>query len=371
MANQEDVDRLKQDVSIWNNWRQQYPETQPDLSEADFIEVNLYKANLSQTDLYRTNLNGAGLSETNLHKANLYKTDLGRANLKGAYLYEANAIGANFYRANLKGAHLRRAHLRGANFSEAILSGADLSEADLTGVNLSGADLRGVKLSKVFLMDTVLARLDLSVVKGLESVVHGGPSYIDVKTIVFPQGELFTRFMRDVGFPDNFIDYLPTLLATPIQYFSVFISYSHQDENFAKCLYTDLQSKGIRCWFAPEDLKIGDRYHQRIDESIRLYDKFILILSEHSVQSTWVEREVVAAREKEDQQQRLVLFPLRLDDAVMHTTKAWAADVRRQWHIGDFTQWKDHDAYQQTFEKLLRDLKTRVNPEFVHLSDQK
>jgi hypothetical protein len=70
-----------------------------------------------------------------------------------------------------------------------------------------------------------------------------------------------------------------------------------------------------------------------------------------------VEREVVSAREKEDHLGHEVLFPIRLDNAVMTTTKAWAADVRRRWHIGDFTQWKDHDAYQQAFERLLRDLK--------------
>lgn len=75
------------------------------------------------------------------------------------------------------------------------------------------------------------------------------------------------------------------------------------------------------------------------------------------LQSGWVEREVVAAREKEDREQRSVLFPVRLDDMVMQTPKAWATDVRRRWPIGDFTRWKDHDAYQQAFERLLRDLK--------------
>jgi hypothetical protein len=35
----------------------------------------------------------------------------------------------------------------------------------------------------------------------------------------------------------------------------------------------------------------------------------------------------------------------------------WAADIRRQYHSGDFTQWKEHDAYQKAFVRLLRDLK--------------
>jgi hypothetical protein len=40
----------------------------------------------------------------------------------------------------------------------------------------------------------------------------------------------------------------------------------------------------------------------------------------------------------------------------MQTSLAWAADMRRMRHIGDFTCWKDQDAYQQAFTCLLRDL---------------
>jgi hypothetical protein len=29
----------------------------------------------------------------------------------------------------------------------------------------------------------------------------------------------------------------------------------------------------------------------------------------------------------------------------------------RQRHAGDFRQWKQHDAYQKAFDRLLRDLK--------------
>jgi hypothetical protein len=41
-----------------------------------------------------------------------------------------------------------------------------------------------------------------------------------------------------------------------------------------------------------------------------------------------------------------VLFPIRLDDAVMQTGQAWAADIRR---IGDLCQWKDREEYQPEF----------------------
>jgi hypothetical protein len=56
-----------------------------------------------------------------------------------------------------------------------------------------------------------------------------------------------------------------------------------------------------------------------------------------------------------------VLFPVRLDDAVMRTKEAWAGLMRRDRNIGDFRLWKDHDAYQESFKRVLRDLtKTAV-----------
>jgi hypothetical protein len=35
---------------------------------------------------------------------------------------------------------------------------------------------------------------------------------------------------------------------------------------------------------------------------------------------------------------------------------AWADLVRLDRNIGDFRQWKDHDAYKQSLERVLRDL---------------
>ena len=85
------------------------------------------------------------------------------------------------------------------------------------------------------------------------------------------------------------INYLPSLLNQPIQFYSCFISYSSKDQEFADRLHADLQNKGVRCWFAPHDMPIGAKIIDAIDEAIRLRDKVLLILSEHSVSSDWVE----------------------------------------------------------------------------------
>ncbi len=85
---------------------------------------------------------------------------------------------------------------------------------------------------------------------------------------------------------------MKSLAGNPIEFYSCFISYSSQDDDFARRLHADLQQSKVRCWFAPEDLKIGDKFRPRIDESIRVYDKLMVILTEHSIASPWVEEGV-------------------------------------------------------------------------------
>ena len=103
--------------------------------------------------------------------------------------------------------------------------------------------------------------------------------------------------------------------------------------------------------------KIGDdKIRSTIDHLIRLHDKLLLILSERSINSSWVEKEVETAFKEEDRRGETVLFPVQLDETVMETDQAWAANIRRTRHIGDFSQWQDHEAYQQSFARLLRDL---------------
>ena len=52
MTNQEHLDILKQGVEVWNQWREEHPDIQPDLSEA----------NLNGAILNRADLNGAVLN---------------------------------------------------------------------------------------------------------------------------------------------------------------------------------------------------------------------------------------------------------------------------------------------------------------------
>jgi hypothetical protein len=348
MADEEQLRILKQGPKAWNDWRQQHGG--PGL-RADFRRADLTKINLSEADL-----SGADLSKAKLFQANVYGARLRAAALLLADLREANLSRADLSSADLNGADLSRADFNRANLSEADFRGAHLRKALFTRAILSGTDLGGADLNEVIFSETIVSNVDLSTCKHLENILHHGPSQIDIRTLQ-RSGPLPLAFLRGVGLPDALIEYLPSLLNQAIQHYSCFISYSSEDHEFVHRLHADLQDKGVRCWFAPHDMKIGAKIRDTIDDAIRVRDKLLLVLSEASIASDWVEDEVDKAFEEERQRGSVVLFPVRVDDAVMETKEAWAAKLRRSRNIGDFRAWKDHDAYQNALARVLRDLR--------------
>ncbi len=367
MADSQHLDLLWQGTDTWNKWRSNNPTVRPDLSGANLSGAILSKVNLSGATLRRTKLIEAVLSEAYLGGANLSRANLSGADLSGANLRGADLSGANLSRANLSGADfsvtvLSKADLRGANLSwanlnMAILNGTDLSRSNLRGTILNMAILNETVFTEAHFYHTAFAWVDLSYVKGLETAMHGGPSSVDTKSVTLPHDEDLRRhFLRNTGFSDTFIDYLPSLLTIPIRYHSLFLSYSHRDQSFTNQLYNDLQRQGVRCWFAPHDLHAGTPIVRGIEEAIHLHEKLLLILSQHAIRSNWVQQEVEVALYKEVTTGQEILFPIRLDNTVLESNATWAKRLRQR-EIGDLTGWQDKTTYHQAFTALLQQLK--------------
>ena len=170
MVNQEQVERLKQGVTGWNQWRQENADIRIDLSDANLRGANLSRAILTGAYLREANLIGADLTEADLTEADFVRAYLSGAYLSGADLSYADLSYADLSRANLsrailRGANLRRATLVRADFTGADLSGATLNEAKLSRTNLSRANLSGANLSRANLSGATLSGANLSKTK--------------------------------------------------------------------------------------------------------------------------------------------------------------------------------------------------------------
>ncbi|NOT01070.1 MAG: toll/interleukin-1 receptor domain-containing protein [Phycisphaerales bacterium] len=363
MANPEHVEIVKKGSVAIAKWREHHQMARLDLRWADMRGAELSLANLNGASLYRAKLNEANLNRANLNHANLHCADLREANLPWADLRGAD----------LRGADLRGADLRRANLSRANLNGAKLNGVTLLEANLTGADLRGADFDKALSIFTTFDDVDLSDAKNLETIVHHAPSTVGVDTLFKSKGRIPEAFLRGCGVPEVLIEYLPSLIGQmqPIQFYSCFISYSGKDDAFARRLHARLQAEKLRVWFAPEDMRGGRKSERQIDEAIRLHDRLLLVLSEYSMNSEWVIREIKKARKKEKETGKDVLFPIALVpyakiqawECLDHDTGEDLAQKIREFHIPtNFSKWKTEDEFEKAFAALMRDLRRQDDP---------
>jgi hypothetical protein len=351
MPNQKHLDMLAKGAKAWNEWRAGEEEDEPDLSEVRFLE--------------RAKLAGFNLAQVNLSCSNLRGADFGLADLQAADLSGANLQEADLTGVSLASANLTDTDFRGARLSHVIFGHATVSPTVQLTLRPATTILLNTKFDRARMSACYFQGVDVSKAQGLDSVEHLARSSIDLETIYMSGGQIPESFLRGAGVPENFITFMTSLTGEAFEFYSCFISYSTKDQDFADRLYADMQAKGVRCWFAPHDIQGGRKVHEQIEEAIKVYDKLLLILSEASMNSKWVKTEIANARSKEQQQKRQMLFPISL--VSFDRIKGWklfdadtgidSAREIREYFIPDFSHWRDHDSYTNTFEGLLRDLK--------------
>lgn len=358
MADKFHLEVLRNGVRVWNQWRENNPQILPDLSHASIgnREENFTGINFSYCNLDYADLADFDLRESNFYKASLEQAELCDSNLSYAIFTSSKLCRAYMSCSNLSYANFRDADLAEVNFVRANLEFANFSGASLEVADLTGASLNGANFENTYLYDTKFIDANLQNVRNLEACEHGGISYIDYRTILQSKG-IPPKFLRGCGLPDKLINFYLSIVKIPKEFNSCFISYSNADEKIARKLYSDLQMRGVRCWFAPENLKIGERIRSGIDKNIDEYDKLLLIISRSSINSQWVEQEVEMALKIEREQDKTILFPIKVDDSIMNSNISWSKFIMNTRNIGDFTNWESKDKYKESFERLLHDLK--------------
>ncbi len=349
-----------------------------DLAAAELNAADLRGANLKGAHFDNATLDGAILREADLHGADLRAAQLVRADLSRADLGVADLAEANLGGADLRGTDLSAAKLKNASLRGATLYGADLRDADLTGANLRGANLTDTRLEGAIFTNgrvggTVFADLDLRQAKGLETLHHGSPSTVGTDTLSRSVGKIPDIFLRGCGLTAWEIlaakEYDPSLsraeredlqgqtrearLRAPLQRKRFLLSYSESDASFVEEVRRLLLARDIFSWVAPHETK-GPLRERQSKLAIQHNVTLLLVLSQHSVESDWVEHEVRLARRLEKSLGDDVLCLVSVDEA-------WETSPRKgriiengsEEGVLSFADWRDTAALEKQFAKLL------------------
>ena len=88
----------------------------------------------------------------------------------------------------------------------------------------------------------------------------------------------------------------------------IFISYSHKNITAAQAICHELEDKGIKCWMAPRDIPVGAKYASVISKAIVHSRIVVLVFSDYSARSPWVESEINIAFSN-----RKTIIPYKID----------------------------------------------------------
>lgn len=93
----------------------------------------------------------------------------------------------------------------------------------------------------------------------------------------------------------------------------IFISHSSRDKDIARRLAKDLRRARFHVWFDEWEIVIGDSITQRISAGLENADFVVVLLSEHSVSSGWVEKEWHSKIGVEATNREVVILPALVD----------------------------------------------------------
>ena len=102
----------------------------------------------------------------------------------------------------------------------------------------------------------------------------------------------------------------PAAVQVPNAPLRVFISYASRDVAIANGIAETLERHGVACWIAPRDVKAGAVYADAIVRAISCAQVVVVVLSEKSVTSSHVGKEIERASSK-----RRPIIALRIDEA--------------------------------------------------------
>ena len=137
-------------------------------------------------------------------------------------------------------------------------------------------------------------------------------------------------------------------LADPIRALppKVFISYSHQDRDFAERLAGDLSGHGIIVWWDEWGIRVGDSLLSKLQQGIIASSYLAIVLSPESVASSWVQEELNLALHRQLQERRVFVLPI----------------LFRECEVPPFLAEKKYADFSDDYDAGLQELLSAIQP---------
>ena len=113
------------------------------------------------------------------------------------------------------------------------------------------------------------------------------------------------------------------------------------DLAFAQALQRDLRAQGIRCWLFPDNARgnaLVDRLstsdQEEVERWVRDYDKLVVVCSQAALDSETVRNDITGAKERQQSEDRWLLFLAAPDDTVAQPRGRGLArdlELRARW----------------------------------------
>lgn len=135
---------------------------------------------------------------------------------------------------------------------------------------------------------------------------------------------------------------------------SIFLCYSSKDKRFVKNLASKLEEHEVEVWLDEKKIYIGDSLTKKIGEAIVDTDYMAAVISNNSINSEWVQKELQIAMNEEIEYKEVIVLPLLIEEIRKKDMPPFLRDKL----YADFTS---PDKYEKSFKKLLNTLGIETN----------
>ncbi len=213
--------------------------------------------------------------------------------------------GVNLNIFGLQAAKLCKGNFYKADARNAVLSDVDFSGANLQEANLEGAFLNGANLCGCVLKDYIGFPFCRDAIIDVETYKRSGWT----PSVLKDWHRAGVRILALEEFPVAAIQAI--LKGFRVDTAPIFLSYGGCDSDVATQIATFLENHGLRVWFAPWDIDIGDNIFNRIQKGLELSKTFLILMSPEALARPWVVEELSSAFHKALHEPGREIIPIR------------------------------------------------------------